>query len=115
MKLDLLMNQIGCTTVLAPSEIPEIQGGYTSDLLSDVMANAEAGDILITVQAHINTIAVCSLVGIPAVIFCSGRPITDDVIAAANEKKVALASTPRNQYIVSGEIYKALSTDNPKT
>ena len=30
----------------------EIKGGYTSDLLSDVMGNAREGNIWITLQTH---------------------------------------------------------------
>lgn len=44
-------------------------GGYTSDLLSDVMAHIKEDDALITIQAHKNTIAVASLTGASAVIF----------------------------------------------
>jgi len=32
----------------------EVSGGYVSDLLSDVMANAKAGDIWVTLQTHQN-------------------------------------------------------------
>ena len=32
----------------------EIKGGYTSDLLSDVMGNAREGNIWITLQTHKN-------------------------------------------------------------
>ncbi len=31
----------------------EIQGGYASDLLSDVMGNSREGDIWITMQKHV--------------------------------------------------------------
>ena len=41
----------------------EITTGYTSDLLSDVMGNADDGAVLITIQAHKNTVAVSSLAG----------------------------------------------------
>ena len=34
----------------------EIKGGYTSDLLSDVMGNAQEGNIWITLQTHKNII-----------------------------------------------------------
>ncbi len=30
-------------------------GGYVSDLLSDVMAHAQDGDVWITMQRHVNT------------------------------------------------------------
>ena len=39
----------------------ELAGGYTSDLLSDVMANLKDRQVLITIHAHKNTIAVASL------------------------------------------------------
>lgn len=108
MKLDVLMNRINGTIAYTPPDMPDIRGAYTSDLLSDVMANANEGDLLITVQAHINTIAVCSLVGIAAVVFCSGRAVTGDVLAAAQTKNVAVATTDANQFAVSGEIYAML-------
>ena len=38
-----------------------IAGGYTSDLLSDVMGHADAGYLWITLQAHKNVIAIASL------------------------------------------------------
>ncbi|MGZ3635621.1 MAG: serine kinase, partial [Syntrophales bacterium] len=39
----------------------EIRGGYTGDLLSDVMANSKEGDVWITRQVHQNIVAVASL------------------------------------------------------
>jgi len=39
----------------------EIRGGFTGDLLSDVMANSKEGDIWITRQVHQNIVAVASL------------------------------------------------------
>lgn len=39
----------------------EIKGGYTSDLLSDVMGNAREGNIWITLQTHKNIMAIASL------------------------------------------------------
>ncbi len=39
----------------------EVTGGYTGDLLSDVMGNAREGYIWITRQVHQNIVAVASL------------------------------------------------------
>ena len=39
-------------------------GGYSSDLLSCVMAGAKSGNLWITLQAHINIVAVASLVAV---------------------------------------------------
>jgi len=79
----------------------EILAGYTSDLLSDVMANAAEGAALITIQAHKNTVAVASLVGIRAIIVCNNRPVTDDVIEAAKNEGIAVFRTTGNQFQTS--------------
>ncbi|MDX9826512.1 MAG: hypothetical protein RBT73_02085 [Spirochaetia bacterium] len=85
-----------------------VAGGYTSDLLSDVMAHAKTGDVLITIQAHKNSVAVAGLVGAPAIILCNNRPIPDDMVEAAREEGIALFSTPLSQFEVSGRLWKAL-------
>jgi hypothetical protein len=79
----------------------ELMGAFTSDLLSDVMANAEEGSVLITIQAHKNTVAVATLVGIPAVIICSSRPVTEDVLEAAGNEGIAVFRTGENQFRTS--------------
>ena len=59
-------------TVYIADKEAEIRDGYCGDLLSDVMANAPASSVLMTIQAHKNTIAVASLVGITALVICNG-------------------------------------------
>ena len=39
----------------------EIKGGYTSDLLSDVMGHAKEGDVWVILQTHKNIMAIASL------------------------------------------------------
>jgi serine kinase of HPr protein (carbohydrate metabolism regulator) len=76
----------------------QIVAGYTSDLLSDVMANAEEDSVLITIQAHKNSIAVASIAGINAIVFCNGRTVDDEMIEAAEEAEIALFQTTQNQF-----------------
>lgn len=76
----------------------EITGGYTSDLLSDVMAHLKEGDALITIQAHKNTIAVASLTGASAVIFCHGRAAAPGVLEAAAKENIAVFISARSQF-----------------
>ena len=85
-----------------------LSGAYTSDLLSDVMANAKDGGALITIQAHKNTVAVATLVNISVIIICNSRPIPEDFLAAAKEEGIAILLTKENQYKVSGKLYKLL-------
>lgn len=88
----------------------DIEGGYASDLLSDVMAHAKTGQILITIQAHRNTVAVASLVGCPAILVCNGRPLPDDMLEAAREEGIVVLVTPLDQYRASGRLYAALGS-----
>ncbi|MDR1144372.1 MAG: hypothetical protein LBK77_09195 [Spirochaetaceae bacterium] len=87
-----------------------LTGAYTSDLLSDVMANAKEGGALITIQAHKNTVAVATLVNITLIILCNNRPLQDDdMLEAAEEEGIAVIRTKENQFTVSGKLWTALS------
>ena len=84
-------------------------GVYTSDLLSDAMANAVDNGILVTIQAHKNTVAVGTLKDLAAIVICNNRPVPDDMIEAARAEGIALFLTTESQYTVSGKLYGALN------
>lgn len=102
------LTMLGFTCLQNEFEDVEMSGGYTSDLLSDVMANLKEGQVLITIQAHKNTIAVASLSGAAAVVFCHGRAASDDVLEAAADEGIAVFSTPDNQFEATVKLAKAL-------
>ena len=108
MKIHELVEPLEATIVQNQFEDRDIQGAYTSDLLSDVMANAKEGGALITIQAHKNTVAVASLVNISVIIICNNRPIPEDMIEAAREEGIAILQTKENQFITSGRLYTLL-------
>lgn len=78
-----------------------VTAGYTSDLLSDVMAHAPEGAALITVQAHRNTVAVAVLADLAAVILCHGREAPEDMLEAARQEGLPLFRTPLDQFAMS--------------
>ena len=73
-------------------------GVYVGDLLSDVMGHAGENSVLITIQNHLNTIAVCTLVGCAVIVICHGRPVPPDMAEAAKREGVAIIVTPLSQY-----------------
>jgi len=87
----------------------EVKDCYTGDLLSDVMGNAPTDSVLVTIQAHKNTVAVASLVGIKVVILCNGRECPEDMKAAAKEENVTLIGTIENQFSASWKVAKLLN------
>lgn len=84
---------------------PNISKGYASDLLSDVLANAPAGGILVTLQVHLNVIAVAGHAGLAAVIFSSGRRPEDEVVAKAAEEGLALFVSKDDTFDLVGRLY----------
>lgn len=101
MKLSDVAEKCGFQAILLPNPDAEITGAYTSDLLSDVMAHCQEGDLLVTVQNHKNSVAVCTLVGSPAVLIVHNRPIPDDMLDAAKQENIAVLSSPSDQFTVS--------------
>ena len=99
---------LGAEIIQDEFEDAGLKGAFTSDLLSDVIANAKDGGALITIQAHKNTVAVATLVNISAIIICSSRPIPDDMLAAAKEEGIAILRAKENQYKVSGRLYSLI-------
>jgi len=76
-------------------------GLYVGDLLSDVMGHAGERCALVTIQNHLNTIAVCTLVGCEVIVLCHDRPVPPDMAEAAAREGVAIVITPRSQYSVA--------------
>lgn len=104
MKISEIASLEQFTCMQGEYEDGEITSGYTSDLLSDVMGNAEEGSVLITIQAHKNTVAVSSLAGVAAILICNNRPVPDDMLAASAEEGIAVFQTSENQFNTSALI-----------
>lgn len=95
------------TPELADAYDVEITRGYASDLLSDILANAPAGGLAVTVQAHMNTVAVALHARLAAVILASARRPDDQVCERAVEEKVPLLLSREGAFDVVGKLYSA--------
>jgi serine kinase of HPr protein (carbohydrate metabolism regulator) len=88
-----------------PDNEREITGGYSGDLLSDVIANTDKNNVWITMQTHMNIIAVASLKELSAIIIVMNRQIENDVLEKAKEEKITILRTDKTAFQVSGLIY----------
>ncbi len=104
MKISDLKDKTGYDPVVDVNRDGELKSGYTGDLLSDVMANAPSDSVLVTIQAHKNTIAVATLAGIQAIVICNKRKVPEDMAEAAEKEGVAIYATYKDQFTVSAEI-----------
>ena len=87
----------------------EITGGYTSDLLSDVMGHAESGKIWITLQTHKNVLAVASLKELAAVILIKGLEPDADMLAQADDEGIPVLGTSDQAFETTGKLFNLLS------
>lgn len=87
----------------------EITGGYTSDLLSDVMGHADAGKIWITLQTHKNVLAIASLKDLAAIILIKGFKPDDDMLTQAIEEGIPVLGSSAEAFEITGKLYNLLN------
>lgn len=84
----------------------EITGGFVGDLLSVVMGKAKENSAWITIQGHLNIVAVASLVGVACIIVTEGFEVENDTIEKANEENIPILVTSKSSYRVVAELTK---------
>lgn len=85
-----------------------VTGGYVSDLLSDVMGNANEGEIWITLQTHENVMAVASLKDLAAVILVKNFQPDENMLERSIEENIAILSTSLTTFEIAGKLYNLL-------
>jgi len=87
----------------------EIQGGYTGDLLSDVMANSKEGDVWITRQVHQNIVAVASRKEHVGIILVQGSEPAKDTLEKAVKSGVPIMVSDLPCFELTGRLYALIS------
>lgn len=108
MKLAQIVTELGLTELTggaAGADEVEVTSGYASDLLSDVLAHAPAGGLLVTLQVHLNVVAVAGHAELAAVVFAGGRRPDAEVVAKAAEEGLALYASDEDTFEVVGRLY----------
>ncbi|MDZ4122072.1 MAG: hypothetical protein U1C33_06595 [Candidatus Cloacimonadaceae bacterium] len=94
---------------LADTDKISLNGAYVSDMLSDVMGSARAGQAWITIMKHLNVIAVASMVGVSCIVFAKDSIPDQAVIDKANEEEICLIISPKPVFDLAGILYKMLN------
>lgn len=98
--IDTLCDDLDLTPVVIPEGVEEVdvKGCYIGDLLSNVMAKAQADELLFTVITNSNTIAVAHLLGLAGVVILEDLPAMEETKARAKEQGVLLLSYKGSAY-----------------
>ena len=82
----------------------EVSCGYTCDLLSWVMAHGTAVMVWVTVQTHMNVIAVASLMEMAAVIIPEGIEMEAPSLEKAKEEGITVLESPLTAYEICARL-----------
>ena len=82
----------------------EVTGGYMGDLLSVVMGDADEGQAWITIQSHVNIVAVASLKGVPVIIIAQGFEPDEETMESAKEEGITLLGTDLDSFSIAKKL-----------
>ena len=110
MKVQELVEKLGLKVLAGKNGLDrEIDGCYISDLLSDVMGNAQEGNIWITLQTHKNVMAVASLKEMSCIILVKDLGANEDTLKQADDEGLPLLQTSLPTYEIAGLVYNILN------
>ena len=110
MKLKEIIEKLQLKVLTAKDRLDEeVTGGYTSDLLSDVIANSKEGNLWVTLQIHQNIIAVAKLKDLSGIIIVNNREPDEGTLQKAKEENVPLLVSEEMAYEVSGKLYELIN------
>jgi hypothetical protein len=89
------------TPMFETEENIEVEGVYIGDLLSIVMSKAKKNYVWITIQTHINVVAVAELLDLGCIIVVENMEITDETIVKAKEIGIPIFKTTESAYNVA--------------
>lgn len=110
MKVRDLVDRLGFVILSGENGLDrEIDGCYVSDLLSDVMGNADSGNIWITLQTHKNVMAIASLKELSCVVIVKNLTPNEDTIKQSNEEGLPILQTSLSTFEVAGRVYNLIN------
>ncbi|MFP4456984.1 MAG: DRTGG domain-containing protein [Clostridia bacterium] len=108
MKLSKILEQLSIKELTDYIDV-DVEGAYTSDLLSDVIANAKESQLWITLHGHQNLVAVALLKDLAGIIITGGYKPDPTMIEKAKIEQIAVFKTDLKSFEISGKLYQLLN------
>lgn len=106
MKLTELIQKLKLNVRSAKAHLDrEVTGGYASDLLSDVLANSEEGNLWITLQIHQNIVGVASMKDLAGIILVNNREPEPETLEKAEAEGLPIMVTEMPTFELIGKLY----------
>ncbi|MDD2495789.1 MAG: DRTGG domain-containing protein [Tissierellia bacterium] len=105
MKSSELAKSLNLTLLVDVESEIHIEGVYIGDLLSIVMAKAKNNYAWITIQTHINIIAVAELLELSCIIIVENMEVDNDTLDKAKELNIPIFKTEKTAYEIACILY----------
>jgi hypothetical protein len=110
MNIGSIASKLNLKVLSAPDKMTNnVTGGYTGDLLSDVMANSHEGDVWITRQVHQNIVAVATLKEHAGIVLINSCEPAKDTLERAIKENVPILISDLSAFELTGKIYDLLN------
>jgi predicted transcriptional regulator len=83
----------------------EVKSAFGADLLSDVLAFAESGSILLTGLTNNHVIRIANILDITAIILVRSKRLPDETVKMAEDFKIPVLSTKYILFEAAGRLY----------
>jgi hypothetical protein len=105
-KLTELIQKLNLDVRSAKAQLDrEVTGGYASDLLSDVLAHGEEGNLWITLQIHQNIVGVASMKDLAGIILVNNREPEPETLEKAEAEGLPIMVTEMPTFELVGKLY----------
>lgn len=105
MEINNFAQQLKLNALFESKKEINIEGVYIGDLLSIVMAKAKQDYAWITIQTHINTVAVAELLDLSCIIVVENMEIEPETVEKARELDIPLFKTDESAYNIACRLY----------
>ncbi|HAA47152.1 MAG TPA: transcriptional regulator [Synergistaceae bacterium] len=85
----------------------DVECAFASDLMSDVLALAQPGSLLITGLVNVQIVRTASMIDMPAVVFVRGKKPPEETIELAGKFGIPFLLTAKTMFETCGLLYQA--------
>ena len=84
----------------------DITWAVAGDLMSDMLTNKNAPDILLTGLSNVHTIRTAAILGIKAIVIARNKQVDEKVIQVARDEDITVLCTPLSLFEVCGRLFE---------
>lgn len=84
----------------------DFQEVCAADLMSDVLAFAAPGGILLTGLRNVQSVITSHVAEVRAIVYVRGKRPAEEAVKLANQKQIPLLSTPMSMFEACGRLYQ---------